>query len=130
MITQFSVHLCNVCVFTVSIPQNPCNPTPCGPNSICRVVNEQAVCSCVSGYLGSPPTCRPECTTTSDCALNRACVNQKCVDPCPGTCGIGARCQVVSHNPICSCPPRYTGDPFVNCRIISTQALCRPEPCC
>lgn len=93
----------------------PCNPSPCGPNSQCRAINEQAVCSCVPGYLGSPPTCRPECVTSSECPLNQACVNQKCIDPCPGTCGVSAICQVVNHNPICSCPSGTSGDPFIRC---------------
>lgn len=102
----------------VQPPQNPCNPTPCGSNSQCRDVNNQAVCSCLLGYFGSPPSCRPECTSSSDCELNKACVNQKCIDPCPGTCGIAANCQVVNHNPICTCPASYTGDPFIQCKII------------
>lgn len=93
----------------------PCSPSPCGPNSQCREINNQAVCSCLPGYIGSPPTCRPECVVSSECSLNEACVNQKCIDPCPGTCGLNAVCQTVNHNPICSCPSRYTGDPFTRC---------------
>lgn len=96
---------------------NPCNPSPCGPNSQCREINNHAVCSCVSGYIGVPPMCRPECVVSSECPLNRACVDQKCSDPCPGTCGANARCQVVNHNPICSCPSGYSGDPFIECRV-------------
>lgn len=101
----------------VSAPiiQNPCSPSPCGPNSQCRVINQQAVCSCLPNYMGSPPTCRPECITSSECLLTQACVNQKCIDPCPGTCGFNALCQVVNHNPICSCPVQQTGDPFTRC---------------
>lgn len=94
---------------------NPCNPSPCGPNSKCREINGQSVCSCIEGYLGIPPTCRPECITSSECLLSQACVNQKCINPCPGTCGIKAHCQVVNHNPICSCPSGYIGDPFTKC---------------
>lgn len=97
---------------------NPCNPSPCGPNSQCREINGQAVCSCVPGYIGSPPSCRPECVVSAECPQNEACSNQKCRDPCPGTCGIGARCEVINHNPICTCPPRYTGNPFVRCQPI------------
>lgn len=98
-------------------PENyePCIPSPCGPYSQCREVNKQAVCSCVMGYTGMPPSCRPECITSSDCRQNQACSNQKCRDPCPGTCGINAKCQVISHNPICSCPFGYTGNAFMNC---------------
>uniref|UniRef100_A0A6P7H9Z1 Neurogenic locus notch homolog protein 2-like n=1 Tax=Diabrotica virgifera virgifera TaxID=50390 RepID=A0A6P7H9Z1_DIAVI len=102
---------------TIEIPQNlnPCNPTPCGPNSQCREINQQAVCSCLPGYVGSPPICRPECVSSSECSLLNACINQKCVDPCPGTCGIGAKCQVINHNPICTCPSDFIGDPFTRC---------------
>lgn len=96
-------------------PKNPCIPSPCGPYSQCRVVNNHAVCSCQTNYIGTPPSCHPECMVSSECAQDKACVNQKCVDPCPGTCGLNARCQVVNHNPICSCSAGYTGDPFVRC---------------
>lgn len=102
-------------VLTVPIVTNPCIPSPCGPNSQCREINGQAVCSCVLGYLGSPPLCRPECVVSSDCPLNRACSNQKCIDPCVGSCGVAAKCNVVKHNPICTCPAKYTGDPFTRC---------------
>ncbi|XP_046391541.1 neurogenic locus notch homolog protein 1-like [Ischnura elegans] len=117
------------------VKTNPCNPSPCGPNSQCREINGQAVCSCVVGYIGSPPTCRPECVVNSDCALNEACSNQKCIDPCRGTCGIEAKCQVINHSPICSCPARYTGNPFTRCYIIVEQPVvtpsnpCQPAPC-
>lgn len=94
---------------------NPCNPSPCGPNSQCRQINGQAVCSCLPGFIGSPPICRPECVTSSECPLNQACINQKCSNPCSGSCGIEALCQVVNHNPVCSCPARFTGDPFTRC---------------
>jgi hypothetical protein len=151
---SLNVDLSKVCIFIISSPfstlcnqiphflksapviTNPCQPSPCGPNSQCREINGQAVCSCVFGYLGSPPNCRPECTSNADCPLNEACSNQKCKDPCPGTCGIGAKCQVINHNPICSCPARYTGDPFSRCHLIPevTQMSppsdpCQPSPC-
>lgn len=50
-----------------------------------------------------------------------ACQNQKCIDPCPGTCGIEARCQVINHYAACSCPPGYTGDPFNRCTRIKCK---------
>lgn len=81
------------------------------------------MCSCVPGYIGSPPNCRPECVVSSECAQNEACNNQKCRNPCPGTCGIGAKCEVINHNPICSCPPRYTGDPFIRCSPIRKHEM-------
>ena len=78
-------------------------------------MNGQGVCSCLPNYIGSPPGCRPECVVSSECPQNRACVNQKCVDPCPGTCGVNARCEVINHSPICSCQAGFTGDPFTRC---------------
>lgn len=96
-------------------PQNPCQPSPCGPNSQCREINQQAVCSCLPQYIGSPPGCRPECTVSTECPHNQACINQKCKDPCPGTCGLNAQCQVINHSPICSCRQGHTGDPFLRC---------------
>lgn len=104
-----------VYIFTAPMPTNPCNPSPCGPNSQCREINNIGVCSCISGYIGNPPTCRLECSTSSECPLNKACNNYKCLNPCNGACGIGAHCEVVNHNPICSCPTDFTGDPFTRC---------------
>jgi hypothetical protein len=96
-------------------PSNPCHPSPCGPNSQCREINGQAVCSCLPGYQGSPPGCRPECVVNPECPHNRACMSQKCKDPCTGTCGQNALCNVINHSPICSCQQGYTGDPFSRC---------------
>jgi hypothetical protein len=95
--------------------RNPCVPSPCGPNSQCQVNGESPSCSCLSTYIGSPPNCRPECSINSDCPSNKACINEKCRDPCPGSCGISADCHVTNHIPICTCIQGYTGDPFTNC---------------
>lgn len=119
---------------------NPCVPSPCGPNSQCREVNGQAVCSCLPNYSGSPPGCRPECVVSSECPQDKACVNQKCVDPCPGVCGQNANCRVNNHSPICTCAPGYTGDPFSRCYTIPPppptppqqdvyRDPCNPSPC-
>lgn len=118
------------------IREDPCKPTPCGPNSQCRNANEHAVCSCLASFNGSPPNCRPECVVSSECSHERACVSQKCIDPCPGTCGFNARCEVINHSPICSCPAGQTGDPFRSCFEIIKQPTeverkdpCIPSPC-
>ncbi|XP_033611631.1 stabilin-1 [Cryptotermes secundus] len=120
-------------------PGDPCNPSPCGPNSQCRQVNGQGVCSCLPNYIGSPPGCRPECVVSSECPQNRACLNQKCVDPCPGPCGQNTRCEVINHSPICSCRQGFTGDPFSRCFTIPPPPPrpaapvvvdpCVPSPC-
>lgn len=113
------IHRVLMIVFViVTANVQPCSPSPCGPNSLCRVVNEVAVCSCQPNYIGSPPSCRPECVVSAECLLPQACLNNKCQDPCPGTCGINANCQVINHNPICSCSSGHTGDPFTRCYLI------------
>lgn len=103
---------------TESVNINPCQPSPCGPNSQCREVNGQAVCSCAPSMVGAPPACRPECTISAECRLDQACSNQRCINPCVGACGFNAECKVVNHNPICTCPPPLTGDPFARCFIL------------
>lgn len=95
--------------------KDPCSPSPCGPNSKCQVINDQAVCSCLPEFTGSPPGCRPECVVSSECPSNLACINQKCINPCPGPCGTNAECNVIHHSPICACRQKYTGDPFSRC---------------
>lgn len=114
----YNIYNLTMFIFLEQIVTQPCNPSPCGPNSQCREINNQAVCSCIMGYVGSPPSCRPECTINADCYLTEACSNQKCINPCIGTCGVSAKCQVINHKPICSCPPSMTGDPFVRCHTI------------
>lgn len=95
-----------------------CDPSPCGPNSLCKELNGHVICVCVQGYIGSPPNCRPECIVSSECPLNKACSNKKCIDPCPGACGRNTHCKVVNHNPVCSCLTGYSGDPFSSCQFI------------
>lgn len=103
-------------------PSNPCYPSPCGLNAICTEQNGAGACSCIPEYLGDPYIeCRPECVMNSDCPFNRACINNKCVDPCPGTCGNNAECYVVNHAPLCTCYARYTGNPLSSCYLIPSK---------
>lgn len=101
-------------------PINPCVPSPCGLYSYCRDNNGYPSCSCQENYIGSPPNCRPECTINEECSKDKACMKQKCQDPCPGSCGVNAYCNVYNHNPVCSCIEGYTGDPFTSCYIKPT----------
>lgn len=102
-------------------PINPCIPNPCGPFSICHDQGGYPSCTCLPQYIGSPPNCRPECVISAECPSNKACINEKCRDPCPGSCGIGALCTVNNHTPNCYCPNGYIGDPFSSC-ILKPQA--------
>lgn len=99
-------------------PKDLCNPSPCGANANCA----NGICSCIPGYGGDPyHGCRPECVLNSECPRDKACIRSKCVDPCPGTCGQAALCDVINHIPMCSCPPGYTGNAFVSCRIAESR---------
>jgi hypothetical protein len=70
-------------------------------------------------YYGDPYiSCRPECILATDCDRSKTCINTKCVDPCPGSCGLNADCRVVFHSPTCYCKPGFTGNPTQYCREI------------
>lgn len=95
------------------VPSDPCHPSPCGPNSVCN----NGICSCVVGYHGDPYLgCRPECVYNTDCPLDKGCSRNKCVNPCVGTCGLNAICDVMNHVPMCSCPKGMSGNAFMECR--------------
>ena len=102
----------------VEEPPRPCDPSPCGQNANCREVANQAVCTCLPGYVGQPPYCKPECVINIECPYDRICSNQKCVNPCPQYCGIDAQCVVKNHQTMCFCPQGYEGDPFKVCTPI------------
>lgn len=100
-------------------PNNPCSPSPCGLNAVCREKNGLAACSCLPDFVGRAPNCRPECTLNAECPAHLACVSQRCRDPCPGSCGVSATCSVANHSPVCVCDVGYSGDPF---------SVCYPKP--
>lgn len=112
------MHLLPFSAVPIVETRTPCVPSPCGANAICREQNGAGSCSCLPEYLGNPyEGCRPECVLNSDCPSNKACIRNKCIDPCPGTCGQNANCQVINHLPSCTCIPGYTGDPFRFCNL-------------
>lgn len=103
---------------------DPCSPGPCGINTQCRISSGLPVCACLPGLVGNPFLgCRPECQRDLDCRLDRSCERQRCVDPCPGTCGRRAACMVLNHRPQCSCNPGYSGDPYVACSPYTRTAF-------
>lgn len=115
-------------------PINPCQPSPCGPNSECRSIGDSPSCSCLKDFIGAPPNCRPECVSNTECSSNLACINQKCKDPCPGLCGSNAVCRVISHTPMCVCSVGFAGDPFTQCLlqqdpVYEQSTPCIPSPC-
>lgn len=101
---------------------NPCMPSPCGANAVCREQNGVGACQCVDNYFGNPyEGCRPECVLNSDCASDKACIRYKCVDPCPGICGQNAECLAVNHLPTCNCLSGYSGDAYRYCHLVQNE---------
>lgn len=97
----------------------PCLPSPCGVNTHCLERNGAASCQCITDYIGDPYVeCRPECVQNSDCSKSKACINQKCENPCSDICGQNAECNVLNHNPLCECYPGYTGNPMLGCHLL------------
>lgn len=91
----------------------------CGFNAHCKFSR----CECDDGYFGSPPYCKPECITNSDCSQHLSCINEKCADPCIDNCGRNAECSVIRHTSYCTCPISYTGNPYINCFEIRSNAV-------
>lgn len=97
-----------------------CSRNPCGVNAMCQeTIGGRPVCSCPPGHSGNPLSyCRrAECLDHTECRGDMACRNGNCVNPCAGTCGSNANCDVRNHVPVCSCPVGYNGDPFSQCRL-------------
>jgi len=113
---------------------DPCNPSPCGQNAECIRNGDNANCKCPAGHQGDPFVfCKKgECEYDHDCDHQLACFDFKCRDPCIGTCGQLAECQVRDHRPICSCPQGYTGDPLTACKrrtvVGAKQSRPKTEP--
>uniref|UniRef100_A0A0K2TAS5 Putative LOC101893139 [Musca domestica] n=1 Tax=Lepeophtheirus salmonis TaxID=72036 RepID=A0A0K2TAS5_LEPSM len=109
---------------------DPCiKDKPCGRNAICKTIDHRPVCKCQSGTAGDPHSfCYEyECLRDNDCPLNKACVSQKCTDPCLTTdCGIKAKCKTEYHRGICVCEEGLQGSPFIECKEVE----CRKERDC
>lgn len=107
-----------------AVPEtDPCLPSPCGFNAQCQNLRGVPSCSCLPGFEGSPPNCRPECTINEDCASNLACIKQKCNDPCKGSCGINANCHVMKHVAVCTCNEGFTGNAFTQCTVVKQKGI-------
>ena len=85
MMIKFHINISSVTVAPTRppAPVNPCLPDPCGPFSQCRDQGGVAACSCLPGYIGVPPNCRPECVLHSECPSNLAWIREKYCD-CSG----------------------------------------------
>jgi len=114
---------------------DPCDPSPCGPGTMC-MANKfgNPICRCLGKLVPKPDTitgCGPECTRDPDCESGYVCDDQVCVeapDPCdPNPCGPGAECTPNGAGGFtCSCPPGSFG----NARVKCTQGECEVDDDC
>lgn len=106
-------------------PEKVCVPSPCGAFATCKDESGVPTCACLPNYRGSPPNCRPECATASECPGDETCVNERCINPCPNACGFNSICNVNNHIPQCRCIRGYEGDAFVKCEptVISRKRI-------
>ncbi|XP_018012714.1 neurogenic locus notch homolog protein 1 isoform X2 [Hyalella azteca] len=109
-----------------------CNPNPCGTGADCtpghdRSGESRPVCTCPIGDIGNPlVSCqRGECQSPNDCAAEETCHAYHCQSACftetGSVCGELADCTVRNHQPVCSCPPGYSGDPLRACYTAATS---------
>ena len=70
-----------------------------------------------------PPDVIVGCRTDRDCPDFTACENRKCINPCAqrDPCARNAYCKVIMHQPVCTCPDGYIGDPRTNCELRKYQ---------
>lgn len=100
---------------------NPCGSTPCGRGAECEVQSHLPRCICPPGTQGDPfVSCITSvCQYNEDCADHEICdrLNRLCRPACQDdTCAETAICSAHNHQPVCTCPPTTTGNPYVECR--------------
>lgn len=120
---------------------NPCIlGDPCSRSAECYGTNHRSQCRCPPGYAGDPfDRCeRIECRSDSDCPNNRACLQQRCIDPCSSLadppCAQNAICYAQNHAAGCQCPPHLPqGNPMSYCQppvIIEGRPECELDVDC
>ena len=72
--------------------------------------------------LVAPSTVAPitaGCDNNNECPSHTACRNRLCINPCAqdDPCASNAICRVANHQPICTCPDGFVGDPTISCNL-------------
>lgn len=111
----------------------------CAPTAICKVINHDASCACPPGYVGDPlvlcsakldpipALAEVECVTDADCPSGRACLDNRCQNPCYelSPCDVTAVCSVVDTVPfrtmICSCRTGWVPESDRSCVPVETN---------
>lgn len=114
----------NECSGTHACVQHSCVPacsptlTTCGKGAECHGVNHRGICECLPGLGGNPRVACVllGCRSNTDCPTNKACINNKCENPCAfNVCTNQTECNVYNHAVECACPPGYRGNLEVGC---------------
>lgn len=112
--------------------RSPCEPSPCGPQAVCQInYDRQALCTCQEGSTGDPYSlegCHSrECEIDDECPIDKACIGYICRNPCPGVCGLNAKCHIEAHHPVCVCEDGFVGNPLLCC--LPPEELKSNRPC-
>lgn len=117
--------------------ESPCNPDPCGPNSVCIVQDPKIGphCKCKDGFFGWAPNCRFGCTTDDQCGPTEICNKEnKCEEMCDHSrCGENSICTLYKskRNVQCSCKHGFILEKHVGCRLkLSTDIEIPTDPIC
>lgn len=97
---------------------DPCVVSPCGPNAVCTVANQRAVCSCRVGFIPNP-VAKVACTRTPahPCIENRGC------NP-------GYACVEEACRPVCSTDASCLGNEKCDTIIGVCKSICRRDDEC
>lgn len=79
------------------------------------------------------PFPQAECFKNDDCPNEKTCKNEICINPCrqDDACARGAFCYVDKHQPICTCPNGFAGNPLIECvPPITATVECRSNTDC
>jgi hypothetical protein len=120
-----------------------CRVKNCGTNAKCETGFHSAKCICLPGYTGNAevacnlfglptePTLDVGCDSNADCPDYTACENRQCINPCAirDPCAPSAICKVVRHEPVCTCPDGYIGNPQTSCEL-PPRPECTTDPEC
>jgi len=130
----FLGHIClnNMCIFGCksnedcgsvescrdNVCTNPCLAMPCGPNAVCTVANQRAMCSCRVGFVPNP-TAKVACVRTpaEPCNENRE---------CPA----GYSCRDDSCQPVCTSDATCHGNEKCDVSASVCKPLCRKDDDC
>lgn len=85
-------------------------------------LNNQKFFTHINFLLVLPATVAPViagCDNNNDCPDHASCRNRLCINPCAldDPCSKNANCKVLNHEPVCTCPDGYIGDPTISCEL-------------